>query len=77
MSEKKRKKNNGEESPTNAVRSYRFDNRLWAQFEERCALNIYNPRAVLEALVLDWLSSDEGHHKDLAKKYHEWLTKHS
>jgi hypothetical protein len=76
MAKKERKKGNGEEGNFNAVRSYRFDNELWARFEERCGLNIYNPRSVLEALVLDWLSSDEAHHKELAKKYHEWLSKH-
>lgn len=75
MSEKKRKKS--EDSRPADVRSYRFDNRLWDQFEERCALHLYNPRAVIEALVLEWIASDEQKHKELAKKYHDWQKKQS
>ncbi len=71
MRNKKRKEDQGDDGR----RSYRFDPKLWAEFEDRCALNIYNPRAVLEAMVVDWLSSDETHHKELAKKYKDWMAK--
>ena len=57
MPEKKKKK--PEDAQNAGVRTYRFDAALWAKFEEDCALNLYNPRAVLETLVFDWLATDE------------------
>jgi hypothetical protein len=75
MAEKKKKK---ADEPQNAgVRTYRFDAELWKKFEEDCALNLYNPRAVLETLVFDWLATDDARRKELARKKHEADNKRS
>jgi hypothetical protein len=69
MADKKKKK--ADDAQNAGVRTYRFDAKLWARFEEDCALNLYNPRAVLETLVFDWLSTDDARRKELARKKHE------
>lgn len=72
MMEKGKKKRTREEGRPTGFRGYRFDNRIWDPFEERCAMHLSNPRAVIEALLLEWLNSDEAWRMEIAKKYHDW-----
>ena len=50
-----------EPHPKTIQRTYRFDNKTFAAFEEDCAQRLSNPKRVIEALILHWLdaSTDE------------------
>jgi hypothetical protein len=43
----------------NEQRTYRFNAKLWLDFEEDCAKHLRNPRLVVEALVRHWLDTDD------------------
>lgn len=77
MEKGSKKKKPREEGRPTGFRGYRFDNRIWDPFEERCALHLSNPRAVIEALLLEWLNSEETWRVDVARKYREWERKQS
>ena len=66
---------------TNATRpttfhGYRFDDRLWSDFQKSCDRHLSNPRAVMEALMLEWMRAEEDWRLQVAKKYVDW-TQHS
>jgi hypothetical protein len=50
-----------EPHPKTVQRTYRFDSKTFAAFEEDCAQRLSNPKRVIEALILHWLdaSTDE------------------
>jgi Fe-S-cluster formation regulator IscX/YfhJ len=50
-----------EPQPKTVQRTYRFDNKTFAAFEDDCAQHLSNPKRVIEALILHWLdaSTDE------------------
>jgi hypothetical protein len=53
------------------LRAYRFDSRLFSQFEADCDRHLRNPRAVLEALIFHWLKADARRRDEIASKYQE------
>ena len=46
-----------EPSPKTVQRTYRFDNKTFAAFEDDCAQHLSNPKRVIEALILHWLDA--------------------
>jgi hypothetical protein len=38
-------------------RTYRFDSKTFAAFEDDCARQLANPKRVIEALILHWLDA--------------------
>jgi hypothetical protein len=46
-----------EPSPKTIQRTYRFDNKTFAAFEDDCAQHLSNPKRVIEALILHWLDA--------------------
>jgi hypothetical protein len=43
--------------PKTAQHTYRFNAKMWAEFEADCNLNLRNIRVVIEALVRYWLDA--------------------
>ena len=50
------------------LRAYRFDARLFEQFEVDCVRHLRNPRAVLEALIFHWLTATHVQRDAIAEK---------
>ena len=46
-----------EPQPKTIQRTYRFDNKTFAAFEDDCAQHLSNPKRVIEALILHWLDA--------------------
>jgi hypothetical protein len=44
-------------TPKTMQRTYRFDSKTFAAFEEDCAQHLANPKRVIEALILHWLDA--------------------
>jgi hypothetical protein len=57
-------------SPT-MLRAYRFDTKLFRQFETDCDRHLRNPRSVLEALIFHWLDATPAQQSAIAEKYHQ------
>jgi hypothetical protein len=47
-----------EPQPKTVQRTYRFDGKTFAAFEDDCAQHLSNPKRVIEALILHWLDAD-------------------
>jgi hypothetical protein len=43
--------------PKTVQRTYRFDSKTFAFFEDDCAQHLANPKRVIEALILHWLDA--------------------
>jgi hypothetical protein len=56
-----------EASPKTVQRTYRFDNKTFAAFEEDCAQHLSNPKRVIEALILHWLNASSDARASMAK----------
>jgi hypothetical protein len=54
-------------SPKTVQRTYRFDNKTFAAFEEDCARHLSNPKRVIEALILHWLNASSDARASMAK----------
>ena len=52
-------------------RTYRFNQKLFDDFEYDCARNLANPKHVLEALILHWLESKPTVRSAIAEKHHK------
>ena len=52
-------------------RTYRFNQKLFDDFEYDCARNLANPKHVLEALILHWLESKPAVRSVIAEKHHK------
>jgi hypothetical protein len=50
------------------LRAYRFDARLFNDFEKDCVRHLRNPRAVLEALIFHWLTATHVQRDAIAEK---------
>ena len=46
-----------EPHPKTVQRTYRFDSKTFAAFEDDCAQHLANPKRVIEALILHWLDA--------------------
>jgi len=56
-----------EASPKTVQRTYRFDSKTFAAFEEDCARHLSNPKRVIEALILHWLNASSDARASMAK----------
>ena len=52
-------------------RTYRFDTKVFAAFEEDCARHLSNPKRVIEALILHWLDAGPDARAIMAKTHRE------
>jgi hypothetical protein len=46
-----------EPQPKTVQRTYRFDGKTFAAFEDDCSQHLSNPKRVIEALILHWLDA--------------------
>jgi hypothetical protein len=67
-----RDESKGTRKPTTEQRTYRFNGKLWADFEEDCARHLRNPRLVVEALVRHWLDTDDKSKTAIAQHHQKW-----
>jgi hypothetical protein len=59
---------NSVEKPKTLQRTYRFDTKLFEAFEDDCAQRFANPKRVIEAMILHWLSSDAKTRGEMAQE---------
>jgi len=52
-------------------RTYRFNKQLFRQFEDDCARHLYNPKLVIEALILHWLESKQNARMAVSERHRE------
>ena len=62
----------GVHKPKTEQRTYRFNARLWADFEADCARHLRNPRLVVEALARHWLDTDDKARAGIAQRHQQW-----
>lgn len=56
--------------PKTAQHTYRFNAKLWAEFEAECGRNLRNVRLVVEALVRHWLDAGPETKEAIARHHH-------
>jgi hypothetical protein len=61
----------GVRKPKTEQRTYRFNAQLWEDFERDCARHLRNPRLVVEALVRNWLDTDDKGRTAIAQHYEQ------
>jgi hypothetical protein len=68
-----RQKSNDKPSgtPKTVQRTYRFDTKVFEAFEEDCARHLSNPKRVIEAMILHWLSAGADARAAMAKKHRD------
>ena len=52
-------------------RTYRFDTKVFEEFEEDCARHLSNPKRVIEALILHWLDAKPEARATMAKTHRD------
>jgi hypothetical protein len=67
-----RDESKGVRKPKTEQRTYRFNAKLWAEFEENSAKHLRNPRLVVEALVRHWLDTDDKTRTTIAQHHQKW-----
>jgi hypothetical protein len=60
-----------EPHPKTIQRTYRFDNKTFAAFEDDCAQQLSNPKRVIEALILHWLDASTDERAAMAQKHRQ------
>ena len=53
------------------MRTYRFDNKTFAAFEDDCAQHLSNPKRVIEALILHWLDAKPNERAAMAQMHRQ------
>jgi hypothetical protein len=66
-----REESKGVRKPKTEQRTYRFNAQLWEDFERDCARHLRNPRLVVEALVRNWLDTDDKGRSAIAQHYEQ------
>jgi hypothetical protein len=59
------------DSPDTIQRTYRFNAKTFNAFEEDCATHLSNPKRVIEALILFWLSAKPEVRGTLARNHRD------
>jgi len=60
-----------EPQPKTIQRTYRFDNKTFAAFEDDCAQHLSNPKRVIEALILHWLDASAQERAVMARMHRQ------
>jgi hypothetical protein len=60
-----------EPQPKTIQRTYRFDNKTFAAFEDDCAQHLSNPKRVIEALILHWLDAKPDERAAMAQMHRQ------
>jgi hypothetical protein len=60
-----------EPRPKTVQRTYRFDNKTFAAFEDDCAQHLSNPKRVIEALILHWLDAKPDERAAMAQMHRQ------
>ncbi len=60
---------NSAEKPKTIQRTYRFNTKLFEAFEDDCAQHLSNPKRVIEAMILHWLSADAKTRGEMAQEH--------
>jgi len=60
-----------EPQPKTVQRTYRFDNKTFAAFEDDCAQHLSNPKRVIEALILHWLDAKPDERAAMAQMHRQ------
>jgi len=58
-------------------RVFRFDCRIWEQFHQGCDSQLSDPRAILQALMLEWVNAEDAWPRNRHRHYAEWQKQHS
>jgi hypothetical protein len=54
-------------------RTYRFNQKLFSEFEHDCARHLSNPKLVIEALILHWLDAKPNARSAIAERHRKQL----
>jgi hypothetical protein len=65
------KSNSAIDAPKTVQRTYRFDNKTFAAFEDDCAQHLSNPKRVIEALILYWLDAKQEDRAAMAQMHRQ------
>lgn len=68
------KTSRGRYKPKTEQHTYRFNAKLWAEFEAECGRNLRNVRLVVEALVRHWLDAGPETKQAIARHHHQRIT---
>ena len=60
-----------EPHPKTVQRTYRFDSKTFAAFEDDCSQHLSNPKRVIEALILHWLDADPDARAAMAQQHRQ------